>query len=236
MPSLLQSQRTKIEKLMSDPRYWDAHHPEHAQAFAGVQRAFQDAYPEEPSNDTTTGTVHVRAYTRRQDGQVVEVSEYDRTQKIALRGLPPEKHRDEAIGDVSNNPFHDSIVDDLVGGFKEGGSTVEKDIRFTSRTGEWSAEPDLFIRGPDGNLLAIEVKTGGRPKLNLRQRVIYKMLGDGFQVYTRDPRIERFGFRTGAIMPPMCVYSLYARGPGEFYGIAVLSGGPHCEATFVTIP
>lgn len=77
MPNLSPTRRAKIEKLMADPRYWAPDHPDHAQAVANVQDAFREAYPE-PSSGDGAGIVHVRGYVRRQDGRIVEVSDYDR--------------------------------------------------------------------------------------------------------------------------------------------------------------
>lgn len=74
MPNPSPDTRAKLEKLMADPRYWDGKHPEHPQAVTAVQCAFEEAYPE-PS----AGTIHVLGYTRRQDGKIVEVSDYERS-------------------------------------------------------------------------------------------------------------------------------------------------------------
>lgn len=74
MPNPSPDTRAKLEKLMADPRYWDGKHPEHAQAVTAVRRAFEEAYPE-----PNAGSVHVHGYTRRQDGKLVEVSDYERS-------------------------------------------------------------------------------------------------------------------------------------------------------------
>ncbi|MGE5538311.1 MAG: hypothetical protein ACM30I_06820 [Gemmatimonas sp.] len=224
----------KIARLMRDPRYWNKKDPEHPQVFAESQRAFAGAYPElAPETDTSPGTVHVRAYTRTVDGKEVPVSAYDRTQLVAMRGSPPPSSglREDVENAQSNNAFHDAIVDDLANGLAAAGADVAKEMKFTSlRYGMWSATPDLFVRGPDGLLYLIEVKTGKiRPHLNMRQRVVYRALADG-EAFTDDPRIRQFGFVPGWPVPPVCVYSLWARWPGDVYKIDVMAGGRKCEA------
>src|SRR4051812_10253686 len=76
------SKRTTIEKLLADPRYWNPKHPEHASVKAEATRAFRDANPE-TADATPTSTIHVRAYTRRQNGRIIQVSDYERGATIA---------------------------------------------------------------------------------------------------------------------------------------------------------
>jgi lysozyme len=76
------SKRTTIEKLLADPRYWNPKHPEHASVKAEATRAFRDANPE-TADATPTSTIHVRAYTRRHNGRIIQVSDYDRGATIA---------------------------------------------------------------------------------------------------------------------------------------------------------
>src|SRR4051812_35729080 len=76
------SKRTTIEKILGDPRYWDAKHPEHAAVKAATTQAFGDASPE-PADRAPTATIHVRGYTRRHNGRIIQVSDYERSATIA---------------------------------------------------------------------------------------------------------------------------------------------------------
>jgi len=74
--------RKSIERILADPRYWDPAHPEHEAVKAEATRVFRTAYPD-PVAPATTATIHVRAYTRRQNGRIIQVSDYDRGTTIA---------------------------------------------------------------------------------------------------------------------------------------------------------
>lgn len=212
MPNITPFHRQRIQKAMNDPRYWNKRDPEHAQAFANAQRAFEDAYREpEPETDTSPETVHVRSYTRMQDGKEVEVSAYDRTQQIAFRVPLPEPQRNELIQEISNNKFHDKWVQILADEARSKGARVATDVRIKTLFGEVESIADLVIVWPDGTREMYEVKTGRDPRFTLNQIAVYPLIEQGYMVYSNDPKIEQLGFRRGEPLPEFCVFTTYVR-------------------------
>lgn len=204
--------RQRIHKAMSDPRYWDKRHPEHAQALENAQRAFEDAFREPPLKpDTSPETVHVRSYIRTQDGNQIEVSAYDRTQQIAHRVPIPESGRNALIEEISNNPFHDRWVKILADEARALGARVETDVSIKTIVGDTEAIPDLVIIWPDGSREIYEVKTGRDPRFTRQQIAVYPLIEEGYMVYSNDPKIERLGFRRGEPLPDFCVFTTYVR-------------------------
>jgi hypothetical protein len=213
MPNIPPVHRQKIQKAMSDPRYWNKKHPEHEEAFANAQRAFEDAYQESPPEaETSPDTVHVRAYTRVQDGKEIEVSAYDRIQQVALRGPTTlEAPSREDIIDVSNNRFHDRWVRILGKEARSKGARIETDVRIKTILGDVLAIADLVVIWPDGTREMYEVKTGKNPKFTLHQIAVYPLVEEGGLVYSDDPKIERLGFKRGEALPSFCVFSTYVK-------------------------
>lgn len=84
--TLLSSTKDALRALVTDRRYWDTRHPEHEDYYAHVTQEFARVYPgiHRPDGFDTAAEggpdalVHVRAYTRRQDGQAIQVAEHDR--------------------------------------------------------------------------------------------------------------------------------------------------------------
>ena len=211
MPTLSSTGHANLDRLVSDPRYWNTQHPEHDEVFAAVKRAFQEAYPESASeNQTTTGSVHVRAYTREQDGKSIAVSEYDRTQKIAFHPTPGlGANSRDAIEDVSSNPFHDLIQWKVARAFRKLGAKVEQDVRVTVAATGMEGIPDVVAVFPNGERFVVEVKTGLRPRFTNNQPAVYSRMEQGEEVYSNDPKVERLGFKRGELLPRFCVYTLH---------------------------
>ena len=152
MPSLSDKDRTRIAKLTGDPRYWNKSHPEHAQVFADAQKAFNDAYPDAlADNQASSGTVHVRAYTRMQDGKEVEVSAYDRRQEVAfhppaLQKFPSPNTADE----ISSSPEHDYVQALTMLGLAKAGARVAANVRVRKVSDGLLSVPDIIAVWPDG--------------------------------------------------------------------------------------
>lgn len=210
MPTISPFHRQRIQKAMSDPRYWDKHHPEHALVLSDARRAFEDAY-REATPETEPETIHVRAYTRTQDGKEIEVSAYDRTQQIALRVPLPEAGRNDLIEEISNNKFHDKWVQILATEARSKGARTETDVRIKTLFGQVEAIADLVIVWPDGSREMYEVKTGRDPRFTLNQTAVYPLIEEGYMVYSNDPKMERLGFRRGEPLPAFCVFTTYVR-------------------------
>lgn len=211
MPTLSSGDRAHLNRLVSDPRYWNTKHPEHDQVFVAVQNAFKEAYPDsDPENETTMGSVHVRAYTREQDGKSIAVSEYDRTQKIAFHStFRLGGNRRSEIEDVSSNPFHDLIQRKVARSFRQLGAKVEEDVRVTIAATGMEGIPDVVAVFPNGERLVVEVKTGLRPRFTSNQPAVYSAMELGGEIYSNDQKIERLGFKKGELLPRFCVYTLY---------------------------
>jgi hypothetical protein len=197
---------------MKDPRYWNKKHPENPEAFKNVQRAFEDAYPESaPESDTTEGTVHVRAYTRVVDGKEVEVSAYDRTQQIALRGLPlPNTGRRGDVEDVkSSNAFHDKTQYELAAILRSQGYRVETDV-WVKIIDDGYFQPDLVVIAQDGRRFMIDVKTGEYPEYTEQQeRGYYEAQYGHYTLESADPKLEALGFKQGLALPGFCISVAY---------------------------
>jgi hypothetical protein len=221
--------RARITKLMSDPRYWDETHPEHAKVFAESQQAFREAYPEVAGDDRTRPTtVHVRAYTRVQDGKEIEVSAYDRTQEIALHvpnveglGIP------DYLRDIAEGPIHKREKADIVQLLRAHGDVVETEIPLTTITG-MTIIVDVFTMSPERFLNVIEVKTPGHPNLSPNQLMVYPFLDLGNHVFSTDSRIRLFGFEPGQLLPPICAHKVFKR-PGQPRQVYPLSAAPECQ-------
>lgn len=212
MPNISPFHRERIHKAMSDPRYWNKRHPEHAQALANARRAFEEAYREPPpAPDTSPETVHVRSYVRTRDGREIEVSAYDRTQQIALRVPLTETGRNDLVEEISNNKFHDKWVEILANEARSKGARVETDVRIKTLLGKVEAIADLVIVWPDGSREMYEVKTGRDPRFTLNQTAVYPLIEEGYMVYSNDPKMERLGFRRGEPLPAFCVFTTYVR-------------------------
>jgi hypothetical protein len=203
---------SRIQKLVSDPRYLNKKHPQHPQVFAEATRAFENAYPEPaPESDTTEGNVHVRAYTRVVDGKEVQVSAYDRTQQIALRGLPlPNTGRREGVEDVkSSNPFHDKTQYELAANLRSQGYRVETDVR-VKIIGDGYFQPDLVVIAPDGRRFMIDVKTGAYPEYTDQQEWGYYLAQyEPYKLESADPKLETLGFKQGLALPGFCISVAY---------------------------
>jgi hypothetical protein len=210
MATIREGLLAKAARLVRDPRYLNKKHPDHPQIFAEATRAFQEAYPEPaPENDTTEGNVHVRAYTRIVDGKEVQVSAYDRTQQIAMRGVPlPNMGRRDGVEDVSSNPFHDYVQTMTALKLMEHGYKVVLDLPMTSFVDGLEGVPDLVVMTPEGKLLFIEVKTGDS-KWTENQPEIYKRAQQTYQLYSNDPRIAQLGFKAGEALPAAHVVVAY---------------------------
>ena len=212
MPTTSEKHRGRIAKLMSDPRYWNDAHPEHPQVVADAQRAFKDAYPESSSDDqTSTGTVHVRAYTRTVDGKEVDVSAYDRTQQVAFHPPgAPQSGRAALMQDIAEGPFHKGLKNYLAQKARERGDTVETEVDLTTLDGV-SARIDILGKTKDGELYGFEVKTDAYDLFSLSQQKVYELLDIGNHVYSNSPRIRSFGFEPGQPLPPICPYGALVR-------------------------
>lgn len=230
MPTISEKQKERIAKLMSDPRYWDKAHPEHAQVFADAQRAFQAAYPEaEPDKQTTSGTVHVRAYTRTQDGKEIQVSEYDRTQQIAFH--PPElpdRAAPNYLQDVAEGPMHKREKARIVDTLRAYGNTVETEVTLVGLNGV-PARVDVMGKSPEGHLFAIEIKTSAYKSFSPHQWMVYPLLDQDWHVFSTSPKIRSFGFAPGQLLPGICLYGALA-GPNKLKNpIFPLTADPACR-------
>jgi hypothetical protein len=221
--------RARIVKLISDPRYWDKTHPENAKVFAEAQQAFRDAYPE-PTGDgqTRPATIHVRAYTRVQDGKEIDVSAYDRTQEIALHipkvdrvGIP------DYLQDIAEGPIHRRTKAEIVKAARAHGDIVETEIRLVSIHAV-PTRVDVLGMTPSGFLYIIEIKTPGYPKFGPNQLMVYPLLEIGKHVYSTSPRIRSFGFEPGQLLPAICAYGAY-KAPGQRMVPFPISISPGCQ-------
>lgn len=220
--------RTRIAKLMNDPRYWDKSHPENAKVFAEAQQAFRDAYPEATGDgQTRPATIHVRAYTRVQDGKEIDVSAYDRTQEIALHvpnveglGIP------DYLRDIAEGPIHRRTKAEIVKAARAHGDIVETEIAFKSINGV-TIRVDILGMTSSGFLYVIEIKTPGYAKFGPRQLLVYPLLDLGKHVYSTSPRIRSFGFEPGQLLPSICAYGVY-KAPGQSRVPFPISISPGC--------
>lgn len=222
-----EKRRARIVKLLSDPRYWDKSHPENAKVFAEAQQAFRDAYPEATGDDQTRpATVHVRAYTRVQDGKEIDVSAYDRTQEVALH-VPNVEGGDRPGYLRVEGPIHKQEKADIVRILRAHGDIVVTEIPLTTLTGVTTIV-DVFSMSPERFLNVIEVKTPGHPYLSANQRMVYPFLDLGNHVFSTDARIRLFGFEPGQLLPPICVHKVFKRAgqPRQMYP---LSAAPECQ-------
>ena len=71
MPDPIPVSAFDLRQAMRDPRYWQSGHPERREYNAWVEGAFRQLHEGESGSD---GLVWVEPYTRRQDGETVEVS------------------------------------------------------------------------------------------------------------------------------------------------------------------
>lgn len=230
MPTTSDKHRGRIAKLMSDPRYWNDSHPEHPQVVADAQRAFKDAYPESSSDDqTSTGTVHVRAYTRTVDGKEIDVSAYDRTQLVAFHPPTlPERGQSPYLQDIAESQLHKDEKERLVTLLRSRGYTVETEVTLVGFNGV-KARPDIIAMSPEGGLLAYEVKTSAYDLFSPGQWTIYPLLDQGEHVFSRSSKIRSFGFEPGQPLPAMCVYASLVS-PGKLgRGFIPLSPDPRCR-------
>lgn len=219
----------RIAKLMSDPRYWNKAHPEHLRVLAESQRAFRDAYPESPPDgQTAPGSVHVRAYTRTQDGKEVDVSAYDRRQDIAFNplgvGVPG---KPEFLQDIAEGPLHKWVKEEAARRARANGDIVETEVMIVSIDGV-PAILDFLAKRPNGKFYGIEVKTLSYKSFGFNQLRVYPLLGIGNHVFSTSPRIRSFGFEPGQLLPPICLYGvMVARDGGLAFG--PLSQNPNCQ-------
>jgi hypothetical protein len=229
MPTTSGRHRARIAKLMSDPRYWNKAHPEHPQVFADSQRAFRDAYPDHPPDgQTAPGTVHVRAYTRTQDGKDIDVSAYDRRQEIAFRPFRSEQPgKSEFLQDIAEGPLHKWLKEEVARRARANGDIVETEVAIVSIDGV-PVRLDLLGMKPNGQLYAIEVKTFSYHLFSDNQQKVYPLLDIGGHVFSRSPKIRSFGFEPGQLLPPICLYGLLAA-PDGTYATGPLSLSPNCQ-------
>lgn len=218
----------RIAKVLSDPRYWNKAHPEHPRVFADSQRLFRDAYPEPPQGShAALGTVHVRTYKRTQDGKQVDVSAYDRVQKIGFRlPLSPELFGSAAIEDISNNVLHDWVQAAAIATVRDYGGLAEGDVRVIARKTKLESIPDVIAVLRNGRILVIEVKTGLEPKWTENQPSVYSLMREGYEVFSNDPKIEKLGFRKGEFLPPCELYVAYLSNPNGSVQITPLEDYP----------
>lgn len=216
MPTTSEKHRGRIAKLISDPRYWNDSHPEHPQVVADAQRAFRDAYPEPSDGETTAGTVHVRAYTRNQDGKEIGVSAYDRQQQIAFHPSgAPQSSKPGLMQDIAEGPLHKQLKDYIVQKARGRGDTVETEVDLTTMDGT-SARIDILGMTKEGQMYGFEVKTEAYDLFSPKQQKVYELLDIGNHVYSNSPRIRSFGFEPGQMLPPICPYGALSRGSDGF--------------------
>lgn len=228
MPTTSERNRERIATLMSDPRYWNKAHPEHSRVFAESQRAFRDAYPEPPQEGhTAPGTVHVRAYTRTQDGKEIDVSAYDRRQEIALHvpkmeGLSIPQY----LQDIAEGPIHKGMKEDIVRRMRANGDIAETEVTIVSINGVPSVIDILGMRS-NGWFYGIDVKTYAYKNLGPNQLIVYPLMDVGGHVFSTSPKIRSFGFEPGQPLPPICVYVVLAKDREHFF-YGPLSTNPNC--------
>lgn len=230
MPTTSEKHRGRIAKLMSDPRYWNNSHPEHPQVVADAQRAFRDAYPESsPDEQTSTGTVHVRAYTRTQDGKEIDVSAYNRSQQVAFH-LPgsAQPSKSGIFQEIAEGQLHKEAKEYVARKARANGDIVETEIEVKSLRGVPTKLDFLGMR-PDGHLYAIEFKTPGYTSFSLNQMLVFRYLDLGNHVYSVDPKISSFGFRPGQLLPPICVRGVFLNEDGSINKMENLGLRPDCH-------
>ena len=229
MPTTSEKHRGRIAKLMSDPRYWNDAHPEHPQVVADAQRAFRNAYPESPDEQTSSGTVHVQAYTRTVDGKEVAVSAYDRTQQVAFHPPTlPERGQSPYLQDIAEGRFHKEEKERLVNLLRSHGETVETEVTLVGINGVTS-RVDVMSMTPEGRISAFEVKTTAYDIFSSNQWTIYPLLEEGGHVSSNSSKIRSFGLEPGQPLPPVCAYASLV-GPGKLgRGFVPLSQDPNCR-------
>lgn len=228
MQTISDTHKKRIAKLIGDSRYWNKSHPEHAQVFADAQRAFSDAYPESPDGGTTTGTVHVRSYTRTQDGKEIDVSAYDRQQLIAFRPLGfPNESAPQYLQDVAEGLLHKREKARIVKTLRAYGNIVETEVTLVGLNGV-PVRVDVMGKTPEGHLFAIEVKTTAYDLFSPNQWMIYPLLSQDRHVLSTSPKIRSFGFAPGQLLPEICLYGSLA-GPDKLKRpIIPLTPDPAC--------
>lgn len=151
MATTSERNRAQITKVMNDPRYWNKAHPDHARIFAESQRLFRDAYPEAtPEKQAAPETVHVRAYTRVQDGKSIDVSAYDRRQEVAFHPLTLQKPSlPEYLQEIAEGSIHRRTKEELVQHLRAHGDTVETEVTLVALNG-MRIRADILGRSPEG--------------------------------------------------------------------------------------
>jgi hypothetical protein len=229
METISSIHKRRIAQLIRDPRYWNSSHPEHAQVLADTQQAFNDAYPSSaPDEKTSSGTVHVRAYTRTVDGKEVEVSAYDRTQQVAFKLPAALQSASKLFTNIAESDLHKNAKEYAARKARENGDVVETEIEVKSLRGV-PTTLDFLGRRPDGHFYAIEFKTPGYNSFSMNQMLVFRYLDLGYHVNSYDPKILSFGFKPGQLLPPMCIYGVFLNGNGSIDHVENLGLSPDCN-------
>ena len=107
------------------------------------------------------------------------------------------------------------VVDDLLKGLSNDGSTVLKNVRVLGINGIL-AIPDGASK-PKGAIRPyfIEVKTGEDPPFTPNQQKVYPLICNGGHATSYDQRVRDLGLTPGAPFPPLDILLVYTRGPGQ---------------------
>ena len=112
--------------------------------------------------------------------------------------------------------FHNAVRDKFAEDLASVGNTVLKEVSLTLRSDPpVTAVVDIMFRTPEGEVYAIDVKTGDNSQFTLGQQIVYPHVELGNLVASDDPRISALALTQNVPLPPIPVVVLYAHGPGE---------------------
>ncbi|MBF0356794.1 MAG: hypothetical protein HQL43_16325, partial [Alphaproteobacteria bacterium] len=165
--------REALRTLVADKRYWDHNHPEHDAYVTHVTGEFKRVYPglyvpgssHMYANDPEGGPeaiVHVRGYSQSRDGNVVQVSDYDR----AAPGTGAAQHGEakQSAAKGTKSPIPKPIIrDDRMGDGRFEASRKGKDGKVYYHQGvDIEAKPGTEVKSPvDGTVTSSKLYKKG---------------------------------------------------------------------------
>lgn len=107
--------------------------------------------------------------------------------------------------------FHDEVVEGLAQDFRDHGYKVETELPIEMADGSGQTRIDILLRGPNGLVGGIEVKTGFDPPLTEAQLYVYPHLMMGNSVRSPNMRIRTLGLAPMTLLPPIPVMLYYVK-------------------------
>jgi hypothetical protein len=138
-------------------------------------------------------------------------------QVATLPAVSPSGAADNPIDEAADQSgFHNAVRDTFADDLASAGNTVIKEVPLTLQSDPpVTAVIDIIFRTPEGEVYAIDVKTGDNSQFTPNQQIVYPHVEIGGLVASDDPRISVLAFTQHVPLPPIPIVVLYTHGPGK---------------------